>query len=248
MNLLSAPAPSALAVAGFVALALAVAVTALAAVSVAAGNDGRDPEAASRSRSRAAAALAAWMTLTMLLAASGLLSRFDVLPPPLLVLVGVGAVASTALACSGLGRRLALSLPLAALVGFQAFRLPLELILHRLALDGVLPVQMTFDGMNFDFVTGLTAVVVALWAWRGRVPRLVLLAWNLLGLALLVTIVTIAMLSAPVPFRVFWNEPANTIVTTVPFVWLPTMLVPFAWIGHLLVFRRLRHDAAEARR
>lgn len=61
----------------------------------------------------------------------------------------------------------------------------------------------------------------------------------MLGCALLATIVTVAFLSAPTPLRVFMNEPANTIVTTFPYVWLPAFLVQAALFGHVLVFRWL---------
>ncbi len=239
MNLLSAPAPSPAAVAGFTALVVAVVGTTIAAVPAAARSAGEDEAAALQRRNRLAAGLAAWLAVTWLAAASGVLATFDRMPPPLLPFMGLTAVASTILAFSSLGGVLARGLPIAALVGFHAFRVPLEIILYQLSLDGVLPVQMTFDGMNYDIVSGLSAVAVALWAAWGRPPRAVLMAWNVLGLTLLLVIVTIAVLSAPVPFRVFMNEPANTIIATTPFVWLPTVLVQAAWIGHLLVFRRL---------
>ena len=61
----------------------------------------------------------------------------------------------------------------------------------------------------------------------------------MLGLALLIAIVTIAILSSPVPFRTFDAGPANTYVTGFPGVWLPAVLVQAALLGHLLVFRRL---------
>jgi hypothetical protein len=167
------------------------------------------------------------------------LARFDVFPPPVLLLMAPTFVASTAFAFSRTGSMLARGLPLAVLVGLQAFRIPLELILHELGRAGVLPVQMTWDGMNLDVVSGITAAALAIWSVYTRVPRLVLVLWNVLGLVLLLVIVTIAALSAPLPFRVFMNEPANTIVTTVPYVWIPAFFVQAAWIGHLLVFRRL---------
>jgi hypothetical protein len=65
------------------------------------------------------------------------------------------------------------------------------------------------------------------------------LLWNLVGLGLLINIVIIAILSTPVSFRVFLNEPANTFITHAPYVWLPVFLVQAALCGHLLVFRRL---------
>ena len=64
-----------------------------------------------------------------------------------------------------------------------------------------------------------------------------LIAWNLAGLALLVNIVSVAILSMPTPFRAFTNEPANTFVTQAPYVWLPVFLVQAAWLGHLLTLK-----------
>lgn len=243
MSLLDDPAPSAAVVVGLPLLAAAVAAAVVVATGNAATAAGRDDADASSLRRRTALVLVAWFALTGALAGAGLLSRFDVLPPPLMLVVVPAFVALTALAFSPFGTLLARHTPLAALVGFQAFRIPLEVMLHQLGLDGVLPVQMTWDGMNWDVVSGATAALVGAWAAFGRVPRVVLLAWNLLGTLLLAVIVTIAVLSAPVPFRAFWNEPANTIVATFPFVWLPTVLVQAAWFGHLLVFRRLRAGA-----
>jgi hypothetical protein len=42
---------------------------------------------------------------------------------------------------------------------------------------------------------------------------------------------------------VFHNEPGNLWVTRAPWVWLPTVMVVAAVIGHLLVYRRLREPA-----
>lgn len=242
MNLLHGPAPSPGAIVTFVVLTGAVAGLVVAAVASAARAAGEDADAVARRRRNTALGLAAWLTVTGGAAAGGLVSNFDRMPPPLMGLVAVSLVLSTTFAFSSVGALLARGLPLAVLVGFQAFRLPLELILHQLSLDGVLPVQMTYDGMNYDIATGVTAIVVALLAAWGRLPLLVLRLWNVLGLVLLLTIVTIAILSAPFPFRAFLNDPPNTIVSTFPFVWLPTFLVQAAWVGHLLVLRRLRME------
>jgi hypothetical protein len=65
-------------------------------------------------------------------------------------------------------------------------------------------------------------------------------AWNVLGLALLANIVAIAVLATPTPFHHFVNEPPNLLPSTFPYVWLPTFLVPAALFGHLLVFRAIR--------
>lgn len=224
----------------FVLLTLVVAAVFVAGVAAASRGIGEDEAMARRRRNIAGLAMGAWLAFSALVAGSGWLSHFDRLPPPLMIFVGLTVVTSTALAMSRFGGVLAQGLPVAALVGFHAFRLPLEIILHQLGNENAIPPQMTYHGMNFDVVTGVTAIAVALWAAMGTLPRVVLLLWNLLGLGLLLNIVTVAILSTPVPFRVFMNEPANTIIATAPFIWLPTVLVQFAWMGHLLIFRRLR--------
>lgn len=190
--------------------------------------------AGSRAGATVAIVLVLWLAFTASLAGLGLL-RFGPLPPPVMVLVLGTTVLTTWLGLSRFGTKLVDRLPIATLVGFQAFRIAVELFLWLGYRDGFVPVQMTFEGRNFDILTGLTAPMVA---WLAG-PRLVLV-WNVLGLGLLVNIVTVAILSMPTPFRGFAQEPANRFVATVPYVWLPVFLVQAAWLGHLLAFRKLR--------
>ena len=110
--------------------------------------------------------------------------------------------------------------------------------MHRAYVEGVMPVQMSYEGRNFDVVTGVTAGVLGLWLAFARAPRWIVAAWNLLGVALLVNIVVIAVVSTP-RFRWFGDDRLNTFVTYPPFVWLPAVLVMAALIGHILVGRRL---------
>jgi hypothetical protein len=72
------------------------------------------------------------------------------------------------------------------------------------------------------------------------------MAWNIMGSMLLATVVTIAVLSFPTPFQMIASDPPNVWVTHVPFIWLPTVLVPAALLGHLLTLRQLRKTAAGA--
>jgi hypothetical protein len=165
------------------------------------------------------------------------IARFDSFPPPILPFFFLHFAAALALGLSAYGRRLANGLPVWALVGFQAFRIPVELILHALYLDGTIPVQMTYVGRNFDIVSGLAAIPVAWLAWKGKLSRGLLMAWNTLGLALLVNIVVIAVLSMPTKIRVFMDHPPNTFVAEMPYTWLPTVLVTSALLGHVVVYR-----------
>ena len=158
-------------------------------------------------------------------------------PPPMLLLIAASVILTTSLALSSYGRRLAVDTPIAWLAGFQAFRILVEIFLDWGSHQGLVPPQMTFEGRNWDILTGITAIPVAWLAARGRMPRGGILAWNLLGVGLLLNIVTVAMLSMPTPLQRFTAP--NTFITGPPYVWLPVFLVQAAWFGHLLVFRRL---------
>jgi hypothetical protein len=186
------------------------------------------------------------MGVSGVFAARGALRNFSAQPPPLLPVLLASTVFTISIALSLLGRRIATQVPLWGLVGFQSFRVLVELLLWGIHRQGVLPVQMTFEGYNFDILTGLSAIGLAWAAKRGRVSDRVLLIWNLGGLALLINIVTIAVLSMPTPLRAFMNGPANTIVAELPFVWIPCVMVQAALFVHILVFRalRMRSDAA----
>jgi MFS family permease len=194
----------------------------------------------------AAAGTVTWLSLTFALAATGRIG-FDGLPPSILpVLLGMFTIALS-LGFSRVGQRLAVGLPLVALVGFHAFRLPLELLMHRAYGEGIMPVQMSYSGMNFDILTGIGALVVAALLAAGRMPLRGVRVWNWLGTALLVNIITIAMLSTPLPIRVFSNEPANVWIAEAPFIWLPTVMVLMALLGHIVLFRRLRQERKAGR-
>jgi hypothetical protein len=108
-------------------------------------------------------------------------------------------------------------------------------------------VQMSYSGWNFDIVTGVTAILVAGLLLAGRMPLWGVRLWNVLGLVLLANILIIAMLSTPLPFRVFTSEPANVWITRAPFVWLPMVLVMTAMVGHVVLLRRLAEEARRVR-
>ncbi len=78
---------------------------------------------------------------------------------------------AVALAFSSVGARMTTQLPVVALVGFQAFRLLLEVVLHRLHVEGVIPVTMTWGGPNLDVLTGVLALAGHLVLFRALEAR-----------------------------------------------------------------------------
>lgn len=192
-----------------------------------------------------AVGVAAWLGLAGVLAATGFYADWDARPPRGLFLMAPTILLPVIVGVSAIGRRLAERLPLAALIGFHAFRLPLELVMHRAAAEGTMPPQMTFTGANFDIVTGALALAILV-VYRGRTcPRPVAHVFSIVGSALLVVIGGIAVVSLPT-FALFGRDPAhlNTWVASFPFVWLPAGLFASAVLGHVVLWRRLLSHTA----
>ena len=189
--------------------------------------------------------LLAWLAVTGVAGWLGLVRDFQRLPPKMFVLLLVAVVLTVVTALSRVGSRLVVEAGIVWLVGVQAFRIAVEIFLdwgHRVDL---VPVQMTFEGRNWDVVSGVSAAGIAWLAAKERAPRWMILLWNCVGLALLLNIVVIAILSMPTPLRRFHNQPANSFIAYFPFIWLPTFLVQLALFGHLLVFRWLRLERTD---
>lgn len=182
---------------------------------------------------RAAIALGGWLATTGLAAYLGLL-EFGPLPPPVGIVVITGLALTIALAFSKWGEQLLDTAGVPILIGFQGFRILVEIFLYWGHTQGLVPGQMTWEGRNWDVLTGLTAIPIAFWA----TSRTVVMLWNVAGLLLLINIMTVAILSLPTPFQVF--SPQNTFVAEWPYIWLPAFLVPSALLGHLLIFRWLK--------
>jgi hypothetical protein len=148
---------------------------------------------------------------------------------------GTVLVVSLLTGLSPAGGRMAATTPVAALVAFQAFRLPLELILHGWVEQGTIPETMTWSGQNWDVISGIVAVVAAPLASRSRAA-----AWaaNLIGAILLMNVMRVAMMSSPLPFG--WGvEPPLLLGLFLPYAWIGPVCVGGALIGHIVLTRAL---------
>ena len=238
MPLVGIPSASQFLTGSFMAMAIGLAALLLIGVHVAGRRLG-EPSAATRwwTTGTAIAAIT-WLGATWAAAETGHLSRLDLWPPPFMALPVAIVALGLVMAFTRFGTRLADGLPLAALIAVQAFRLPLELLMHHAYSEGVMPYQMSYSGWNFDIITGLTALPVAWALHRGLGGRRLVLAWNALGSLLLLNIVVIAVVSTPV-IALFGPDLLNTWVMFPPFVWLPAVMVLMAFAGHLLIARAI---------
>lgn len=178
-----------------------------------------------------------------LLAYFGFYTSFDVSPPriPLLVMPSFLLIIITYLSASG--KRFLDQIDQAWLTFSHIIRFPVELVLYWLFLKGMVPELMTFEGRNFDILSGLSAPFLAYWAYvKKRVGPRWLLLWNFICLGLLLNIVLHAILSTPSPFQQLSFDVPNTGVFYFPYAWLPSIIVPLVFLSHLICIRQLMHE------
>jgi hypothetical protein len=190
-------------------------------------------------RLRVILAVVAWLGLTALLSMESFFHDFSTMPPRPVIPALVFILAGILFLRSASGKAVLRSTPASWLIGFQVFRVLMEIILWLVYEHGIIPVQMTFEGRNFDILVGVTAPFVAYLLHTGHMKPMVAVVWNVAGIGLLMNIVIVAALSTPSPLRVFMNEPANTFIAYFPFVWLVAFVVPVALLGHIASLMQL---------
>jgi hypothetical protein len=181
-----------------------------------------------------------WLALQSILGLSGFYTVTDTIPPrflllglpPLLFIIGLFITSS--------GRKYIDCLDLKTLTLLHTIRIPVELVLFWLFVNKTVPQLMTFEGRNFDILSGLTAPLIFYFGFiKKQLNKKVILIWNYICLALLVNIVANAILSAPFPFQKFAFDQPNIAVLFFPFVWLPCCVVPLVLLSHLAAIRKL---------
>ncbi|MBC6112671.1 hypothetical protein ACFOG5_11355 [Pedobacter fastidiosus] len=183
-----------------------------------------------------------WLVLQAVLTLKGFYNTNTTVLPPKIMLFGIlpAIFVIILLFATPKGRRFIDALPLKDITYLNTIRLPIEIVLFYLFLNKAVPQLMTFEGRNFDIISGITAPFIAYFGFtKQMLSRKLISGWNFVCLILLINIVANALLSAPLAFQQFaFNQP-NIAILNFPFSWLPTFLVPIVLFGHLVSIRQL---------
>ena len=193
-----------------------------------------------RARLVTLAVLVVWLGYAAVLGATGIVARSDQIPPGLALLTVPVVATLLALTRNAPGAALVQRIPLWLLIGFQSFRIGVELSLHHLWSLGLAPRIMTLAGGNIEILVALTAPAAAWLVSRGSGGRRIAWAWNLVGLLSLGNVVTRAVFSTPGPLRLIHVEVPDVAILTYPFTFVPGFMAPLALALHVLAFQAFR--------
>lgn len=190
-----------------------------------------------------------WSVIQTFISVTGFYKVTTSMPPRFMLLVLPPLVAIVICFCTKPGRAFIDSLRPDWLALYSIIRLPVEFTLLWLSVHKAVPELMTFEGRNFDILSGITAPLVYYFGYVKRtLGRGVLLLWNFACLGLLINIVTNALLAAPGPQQMQAFDQPNVAILYAPFTLLPAVLVPLVLFSHSVNIRKLaNHDLLESR-
>lgn len=182
-----------------------------------------------------------WTIFQSALALGGYFHDTTALPPPLMlygVLPSLAVIAVMFLTQKG--RAFIDSFDLKVLTYFHSIRVPVEIVLALLYAHGVMSVLITFEGTNFDILSGISAPLIAYYAFKGGATKTgIIWTWNVFALLLLMNVVVTSVFAVPSPIQRLAFEQPNVAVLHFPFSLLPTVVVPLVFFAHLVAFRKL---------
>ena len=184
--------------------------------------------------------LLVWLLVQMLIGLTDFYTDSYSLPPRFLVLILPPVIFIILLFTIKKVKDYIDNLDLKMLTLLHIVRTPVELVLLWLFVYKAVPELMTFEGRNFDILSGITAPFIFYFGFvKQNMNKKIILIWNFICLGLLINIVVNAILSAPFPFQQFAFEQPNIAVLHFPFNWLPACVVPLVLFSHLVVIRQL---------
>jgi len=178
-----------------------------------------------------------WLILISSISLTGFFQNTNTIPPRFLI-VFIGNIAFIAFLYARL-KSVALDYRYAMVV--HTLRIPVEITLYFLFLRKQVPEIMTFNGLNFDIIIGISALIffIVSQSFKVNLGKKTLLIWNILGLLFLMNIVVIAILSAPLPIQQLSFEQPNIAVLSFPYILLPSFIVPFVILTHIISIKQL---------
>jgi len=127
------------------------------------------------------------------------------------------------------------SIPRHIPIAYQSFRAIIEVLFYFTFLPGIFPIEVTFEGYNYDILLGLSAPFIAYYAYKKENSERLLILWNIAGI-LIVGIAAFIFITS-FYFPSIWGASSSMITSDFlqfPFILLPAFFMPSAIFVHIL--------------
>lgn len=205
-----------------------------------------DPDKKSNTPVVAITFILVWVFAISIATFYGFFRDFDSSPPRFLYLILPPALVIIGILLHPASRGFLQKMPLTTLTYIHIVRVPVEIVLWWLSQEKVIPAIMTFEGMNYDILSGISAPFAGIFLVGLRSKsRIGAFIWNILAFALVINIIYRAIASTPYFFDSTLFDQPNIAVFYFPYVLLPAFIVPSVVFSHLVSFYRLLTDKDE---
>ncbi len=186
--------------------------------------------------------MALWQIYIYYVASTGFLQDFS-LPPRFLLLLVLPAFLFIAIFLyKNKSNAWIMNIPASALIYIQAFRILVETLFVYSVAKGVLHENVTIEGYNYDMILAFTAPIVAFLVFDKKLFSIKFaIAWNYLGLAVLVSVIFVFVTTVYFP-GLYGSEVTLMPIefAKYPYVLVAGFLMPLAVFFHILSIVQLR--------
>jgi fatty acid desaturase len=126
-------------------------------------------------------------------------------------------------------------------IAYQSFRAFIEVIFYFTFLKGILPVQVTFEGANYDVLFGISAVFVGIYSFKKNASKRALIIWNVIGIGVVAFAAFTFITSFYFPS--IWGLDDSQLsqeFNQLPYLLLPLFFMPSAIFMHVLSIIQLK--------
>ena len=186
-------------------------------------------------------AILIFQLLIAIIGSTGFYIDFNV--PPRLLYAGIipSFILLATFSFSRTGNYFVQSIPVHLPIFFQSFRILVELFIYWVFLIGWGPEEATMMGYNYEFYFGITAIFFGIFVLKNKASKGLIIAWNVLGIIMLIVIVGIFFTSA-LAWDTFWKKSIPMIsneMLQMPAMSIATLYMPLAFWSHIFSIRQM---------
>lgn len=187
-----------------------------------------------------ATSITVWVFIISILTFLGFFQDFDSRPPRLILALAPTILFIATVFTIPKSRAYIARMPITTLTYIHIIRVPVEIVLWWLFMHGWVAEAMTFEGVNYDILSGISAPFAGLFfVGLKSKSNFAAIAWNVLALGLLINIVSRAVMATPYFFNEAIFDQPNLAVFYFPYILLPLFVVPAVFFSHMVCLYKL---------